>query len=158
TGTDWSVLQAKGPVRSYDDLFGLLVDVFLNPALPASEIEVSRDQQVARIRHEDEDPDERLNLIMDHQFWKGHPYENRPQGTVEVVQKLTRDQLTAHLAKLRETSRLVLVVVGNVEPAKVIESTKTKLAKVPEGNYVHKSLPTPVFDKPTLFTEQRKLP
>jgi zinc protease len=158
TGTDWSWLQAKGPLRSYDDLFGLLVDVFLTPALPASEIEVAREQQIARIRHDDEDPDERLNLIADKQFWKGHPYENPPQGTLDVVQKLTRDQLTAHLTRLRQTSRLVLVVVGNVDPAKVIETTKTKLARVPQGEYVHESLAKPSFAAATFFTEKRKLP
>ena len=158
TGSDWSALQAKGPVRSYDELFGLLVDVFLSPALPVSEIEVAREQQISQIRHDDEDPDSRLNLLADRQFWKGHPYENKPQGTLDVVQKLTRDQLVAHLARLRETSRLVLVVVGNVDPAKVIETTKTKLAKVPEGSYVHESLPKPSFASATLFTEERKLP
>jgi zinc protease len=136
----------------------LLVDVFLRPALPASEIEVAREQQIARIRHDDEDPDERLNLLADKQFWKGHPYENRPEGTLDVVQKLTRDQLAAHLAKLRQTSRVVLVVVGNVDPAKVIENAKTKLAKVADGGYVHQSLAKPSFANATLFTEERKLP
>jgi zinc protease len=157
-GEDWSVFQAKGPVRAYDDVFALLVDVFLRPALPASEIEVMREQQIAQIRHDDEDPDGRLNLLVNQQLWKGHPYQNLPQGTLEVVQKLTRDQLLAHLAGLRETSRLVLVVVGDVDPAKVIETTKNALAKVPEGNYVHKPLPKPEFASATFFSEERKLP
>jgi predicted Zn-dependent peptidase len=117
-----------------------------------------REQQIAQIRHDDEDPDGRLNLLVARQFWKGHPYENLPRGTLEVVQKLTRDQLTAHLTRLRETSRLVLVVVGDVDPAKVIESAKTALAKVPQGNYVQKSLPKPEFANATFFSEERKLP
>jgi predicted Zn-dependent peptidase len=157
-GEDWSVLQAKGPVRAYDELFGLLADVFLRPALPASEIEVAREQQIAQIRHSDEDPDGRLALLVNQQLWKGHPYENLAQGTLEVVQKLTRDQIAAHLARLRETSRLVLVVVGNVDPAEAIETAKTALAKVPEGNYVHKPLPKPDFGTATFFSEERKLP
>lgn len=157
-GQDWSVLQAKGPVRAYDELFGLLVDVFLRPALPASEIEVAREQQIAQIRHSDEDPDSRLNFLSNQQLWKGHPYEHVPQGTLDVVQKLTRDQLVAHLARLRETSRLVLVIVGNVDSAEVIETTKTALADVPEGSYAQQSLPKPAFASATLFSEERKLP
>jgi len=158
TNVDWSSLETKGPLRSYEELFGLLVDVLLKPAMPASEIEVMREQQLAGIKHEEEDPDARLTLLADQKIWKGHPYENRPQGTLDVVQKLTREQLLAHLTTLRETSRMVLVVVGNLDSGKVIETVRAKLAAVPEGKYVHQSLPKPVFSAATLFTEQRKLP
>jgi predicted Zn-dependent peptidase len=72
----------------------------------------------------------RLNLIADQQLFKGHSLRTGP-STLDVVQKLTRDQIVAHLAKLRETSRLVLVIVGDVNPAGVVDTAKTALANVP---------------------------
>lgn len=158
TGRDWSMMQTKGPLASFDALFGLMASALLEPALPASEIEVARDQQVAAIRHQDEDPDGKLDLLMNQALFKGHPYEHRPEGTLDVVQKLTRDQLAAHLAKVREKSRFVLVVVGDVDPKKVVADAKAAFVKVPKGKYVNKPLPKITFPAATLVTEERKLP
>ena len=158
TGRDWSLLQAKGPVASFDPLFGLLVDVLLRPALPPSEIELQRQRQIQQIKHDDEDPDGRLMELIDGVVFKGHPYEARAEGTVDVVTKLNPAQLGAQLQKLRETSRMVLVVVGDVDATKVIGAARAAFALVPRGDYAAKALATPSFAGATLTTEERKLP
>jgi len=158
TGRDYSAIMGKAPLASFDTMLGLVEDCLLTPALPASELEIQRQQQLSEIRHGDEDPDGRLRKLQGENIWKGHPYENRPEGTVDVVSKLTPAQIEAQLAKVRESKRLVLVVVGDVDANKVIEQAKTVFAKLPRGGFDAKPLPAPSFKKATLVTEKRDLP
>jgi predicted Zn-dependent peptidase len=125
---------------SWDETFALLVDAFRHPALPATQIELARTRQLAWLHHEQETPDGQLGLL-EHSVWRGHPYEHRPIGTLETVAKLTPDQLRAHLVKLRETSRLLLVVVGDIAPDHVMRAATDALGDLPHGHYEDTPMP-----------------
>ena len=158
TDNEWSRVLAKGPVTSFDPIFGLLVDVFLRPAMPAAEVELQRQLQIAQIKHQDDDPDGRLGELSDAAIFQGTPYQNRPEGTVDVVDKLTAAQLDQQLDKLRNTARLVLVVVGDVDASQVVARATDAFAKVPHGDYAAKSPAKPVWTAHALTVEERKLP
>ncbi|HKD39497.1 MAG TPA: pitrilysin family protein [Myxococcaceae bacterium] len=157
-GNDASSFRAKSLKENWDTTFELMVDAFLHPGLPPKEVELQRQQQLSALRHEQEDPDAQLALIAHERIFKNHPYENRSIGTLETVNKLTRDQLRSHLAKLRETSRLILVVVGDVEPDHIITRARDLLGHLPLGTYRHTPMPPIRFDQPTVTTVAKKLP
>jgi zinc protease len=154
---DYSAIQAKCLTAKWDETFALLAGTFLHPALPASEIEVQRAAQIAELRREQENPDAALQLLMHKTVFAGHPYANRAIGTLESVSALKADALRAHLGKLRETNRLVLVVVGDLDPAHVIAQAKTALGALPRGAYTPAPLPQLSFTQPTVTTAEKKL-
>jgi predicted Zn-dependent peptidase len=157
-GEDYSVYSAKSLQPDWDATFALLVDVFRRPALPASEIELQRQLQLSGLKHEQEDPDSKLRLLAHQAIFRGHPLENRPLGTPESVAGLDADRLRAHLGKLRETSRLTLVVVGDVDPAKVVEQAERGLGDLPRGAYAETPLPRWSVEKAAVFVTEQKLP
>jgi len=156
--SDFSEFAAKSLRENWDATFELMTDAFLHPALPASEVELQRQRQLSALRHEQEDPDGQLSLLAHQNFFKGHPYENRPIGTLETVSRLKPDQLRDHLGKLRATSRLLLVVVGDLEPQHVIDQTADRLGALPRGEYRQAPLPPVSFDRPNATIVPRKLP
>jgi zinc protease len=158
TDRDASALAGKGPLASFDALFGLLADSFLRPALPASEVELARNQQLLQLKRRDESPDGRLAALGNSTFLKGSAYENPAEGTAESVASLTAAQLAAHLASLRQTSRLLLVVVGDVDANHVLDLARASFASVPRGAWTQAPIPPPVYAAPALTTETRKLP
>jgi zinc protease len=157
-GDDFSTMTAKAPVGSWDQLFPVFVETFLAPALPASEFEVVKQRELSGLRHEMEDGDGRLDLLVRKATFAGHPYENRPIGTVETVGALKLEDVAPHLATLRDTNRLVLIVVGDVDPAHVIEQAKAAFAGVPRGPYVEKPFPLLHFTAGHLAGDPFKLP
>ncbi len=157
-GNDYSSFRAKSLRESWDATFELMVDAFLHPVLPPSEIELQRQQQLSALRHEQEDPDGQLSLIAYEKLFRGHPYENRSIGTLQTVANLTREQLGSHLGKLRQTSRLVLVVVGDVEPDHILSRARDLLGKLPRGDYQQTPMPPIRFDSPSVTTVQKPLP
>jgi zinc protease len=137
---DFSVISSWSLTPAWLDTFALLIDAFRHPALPPAQIELARARQLAWLHHEQETPDGQLGLL-EHSVWRGHPYENRPIGTLETVPRMTRDQLIAHLVKLREMSRLLLVVVGDVPPDRVILAVHDALGDLAWGRYKDWPLP-----------------
>jgi zinc protease len=135
------VFDAWSLTPAWDDTFALLVDAFRHPALPQAQIELMRARQISALKHELDFPDARLAMIAHLGVFKGHPYENRAIGTLETVAGFTAAQLAAHLGKLRETSRLLLVIVGDVDPGHAIATAAQALGDLPRGSYQARPLP-----------------
>jgi zinc protease len=158
SGSDWSMIGSKGLLKNFDATFGLLADVFLRPAMTPANVELARAQALVNLQREQEQPEGRLAVLVNDTLWAGQPYANRPQGTAASVTALTAEQLSAHLARLREGSRLLLVVVGDVDPAHVMDLARSAFGALPRGSYDDTPLPAPHFAAPRLVTEQRTLP
>jgi zinc protease len=155
---DFSSLSVSVPLPAWDDAFTLLADVFRSPALPATEIELARTQALAQLHHEQEDPEGQLWTLERAQLFAGHPYANRPIGTVESMTALRPEELAPYLDRLRETSRLAFVAVGDVDPGHVLDQVKRAFGDLPRGSYTDTPLPPVPFEKAHLVTRERKLP
>jgi zinc protease len=156
---DYAELGAWSLTPAWDESFGLLVDAFRDPALPASEIEIQRQRQLAGLKQELDNLDTRLPVITQLGMFKGHPYENRAAGTLETVASFTAPQLAAHLTKLRVTSRLLVIVVGDVEPAHAIAAIGTSLGRLPAGDFKLAPMPdVPPVTKGEVTVVAEKLP
>src|SRR5262249_21645037 len=57
---DFAAIKGKTLLAHWDDTLDLLAEAFLRPALPASELEIQRDQQISAIRREQDSPDDTL--------------------------------------------------------------------------------------------------
>lgn len=157
-GSDFSAYGFRSLTRNWAETFQLMADAFLIPALPESEIALQRQRQLQSLKREQEFPDSRLGLVTHQRLFEGHPYQHRSIGTPESVAKLTRAQLLAHLAKLRETSRLVLVVVGNLEVAEVLEQARRAFGALPRGEYQHQPLPPLKHEAASVHVVNEQLP
>jgi zinc protease len=155
---DFSNMGVKAPLQAWDDAFALLADTFLQPALPPSEVELTRTQQLAQLHHEQEDPEGQLWTLERSQLFAGHPYLNRSIGTLESVKSLQAQDLGPYLDKLRETSRLLLVAAGDLDAGHVVDRVRQAFGGLPRGSYVDAPLPALVFGAPHLVTKERKLP
>ncbi|HEY8039420.1 MAG TPA: pitrilysin family protein [Polyangiaceae bacterium] len=158
TRNDFSELYLKVPVAAWDDAFALLAEVFLAPALPPTEIELGRTQALSQLHHEQEDPGGQLWTLERKQIFAGHPYANRPVGTVESVTALQPQDLAPYLERLRDKGRLLFVAAGDVDPAHVFAQVRAAFGALPAGGYVETPLPPLVFDRSRIVTETRKLP
>jgi predicted Zn-dependent peptidase len=138
---DFTVLRAKSPAASWGETFGLLADVVVAPALPAEEIELARQRALARLRHEKENGDGRLIVDMRAALFEGHPYANRAAGTIDSVARLRAEDVAPYLERLRDTNRLVLVVVGDLDPPSVLSRVRAAFASVPRGGYTPTGIP-----------------
>jgi zinc protease len=110
-------------VEDLDAILATLADVVTQPVFPDPEVETRRGEIITMIRQDEDNPaalaGEGLFALL---YGDVHPYGRRPRGSVERVERISRGTLHAfHAARFRPGA-LSLVMVGDVEPARAIES------------------------------------
>ena len=92
------------------------------PSLPDEEIATRKGEVITSIRQDDDNPAVRASeTLMALLYPDGHPYGRRTKGSIEIVERLTRDQLLRLHAERFAPSELTAVVVGDVDPGRVKE-------------------------------------
>ena len=97
----------------------LLADAVLHSTLPADEAAKEKDVILREIAMTRDDPDNRLWDALFATAFREHPYRQPIIGHREVFAAVTRDDLLAYYRARYVPNNLVVVVVGDIDPAAV---------------------------------------
>lgn len=103
----------------------LLADAVLHSTLPADEVTRERDVILREIAMTRDDPDNRLSESLFATAFREHPYRQPIIGHRDVFAEVTREQLLAYYRARYVPNNLVVVVVGDVDPADVRAQVET---------------------------------
>jgi zinc protease len=155
---DWTVFGLRTTTRGLGDVWPVFAARVVSPALTMSDVATVRDQFVASLVQRRDSPDEWAEHLADSVAFVGHPYGIDPEGTVRSVGSLTHEQLRAYHRGQFVKSRLLLVVVGNVERRELDQLVGSTLSRLPAGGYVW-TLPDTLPRRPTtVHRDARALP
>ena len=158
TGNAYSTIGAKSLTGDFAATLQMLSEVFIQPAMPAAEFEVQRAQQLATVKEREVTPDGRLSMLVIKAMFSGHPFEYLSAGTVASVSRFRLDMAQQHLKTLRQTSRLELVVVGDVAAERVQQLAQAYFGSLPRGSYEPPPLPKPKFRAAKTVVAKAALP
>ena len=158
SNTDYSVLSLGCTRLHFDKSWQLFTDVILRPSFTKEDVSLVQERAIIALSDDTDSPDVYLQKLQERVAYAGHPYLNNTSGTPETLAKLTPDDLRRYHDKLFESSRLLLVIVGDLNPNDVKELVASSLGKLPRGNYKPESLPALAFDKSTVEVTPRDLP
>lgn len=115
TSKDTTGYFMTGLGRHADRFLEMTADIVLNSTFPQAELE--RELQV--IRQEaieyDEDPQESSSDLLDRAIWGEHPMGMPVIGTVENIERFTRDDVVAHVKAHYVAGKTVVVAAGNFD-------------------------------------------
>ena len=141
SGYDFSVVEMRCVRQNFDRSWQLLTDMILNPACDDKEVALVKDQIISALRQQNDSPENSVALLCNRLLFDSHPYFNSPIGTVESVSSLTSADVKAHHAKLLQTSRMLVVVVGAVSTDEVKRKVEASFGKLQRGEYKHEAPP-----------------
>ncbi len=156
-GIDYSAVSFAGTRENFAGIWELFTDVITNPAFAAEDVERVRQQIIAGLREEEISPDGALQSFQDRVVYAGHPYANSVSGTIQSVSGFKAADLRVYHTSLMQTSRMLLVVVGDVSADELKSSVEKSFGGLPRGNYVEKPLPLLDFGKPTVDVTPRSI-
>ena len=155
---DYSVLSMTSTRTNFDSMWTVFTDIALRPAFTKEDFDLAKTRALASLADDSDDPDTYLQRLQEHTAYAGHPYVNRPEGTVESVSRLTLEDIRRYHQQVMETSRLLLVVVGDLNVNQLRQQITNSFGKLPRGSYRADSVPQLSFSSPSVNVTERSLP
>lgn len=139
--------------EDFEFVLALLGEILMVPSLPDAELATWKGEVITAIRQDEDNPGVRAaESLMGLLYQDGHPYGRRTKGSIEIVERLTRDRLQALHAARFAPSELTATVVGDVETSRAAAI----VARVFDGWHRPKPAPVPL-SSPAAATTRRRL-
>ena len=115
--------------KDIDKSLKIFADVLMNPALPEDKIRMRKDEVIESIRRENDNPSQ----IAQREFRKimydsKHPYSRKVEGTLESIEKITRDDMIAFHKKYFHPNNIILGISGDFNKDEIIKKLNAVFA------------------------------
>ena len=132
---DWTMFGIRSSTEVFDSTWAIFADRIMRPTLAKSEISLVRAQYLSGIRQRRDDPEALADYLADSITYVGHPYAVSVVGNENSIQALDSASLREYHRSQFVTSRMLLVVVGNVDRAHIERLVTQSLGQLPRGSY-----------------------
>jgi len=148
----------RSSTEVFDSTWEIFADRAMRPALRSADVNLVKTQYLSGIRQRRDDPDELASLLADSITLAGHPYAVSVVGNERSIQALDSAALREYHRKEFVKSRMLLVVVGNVDRAHIERLVTQSLGQLPQGSYKWSAPPRVPERETALVIERRQLP
>jgi len=155
---DWTMFGIRSSAEAFDSTWAVFADRVMNPTLSKSEIALVKAQYLSGIRQRRDDPDALADYLADSIAYVGHPYSVSVVGNERSIQALDSAALREYQRTQFVTSRMLLVVVGNIDRPHLERLVSQSIGKLPRGSYKWTEPPRVPDAQTALVVERRQLP
>ena len=111
----------------------ILADAVLHSTLPADEATKEKDVIIREIAMTHDDPDDRMWQSLFSASFREHPYRHPVIGHRDVFSAITRDDIVSYYRSRYVPNNIVVVIVGDVNPATVRAAVAEHFGKLPRA-------------------------
>jgi len=144
---DYSAFTLGCTREHFDAAWTLFSDAAMHPSFDPADFDRVKTRHLISLKSDSDTPDSALQAQVAKVIYAGHPYANDPNGSLSSVQTLTVEDLKRFHRDIMQTSRLLLVLVGDLSAEQIRQRVEASFGKLPRGDYK----PTPVA--PLAFTQ-----
>lgn len=155
---EWTMFGIRTSSEVFDSTWSIFADRVMNPTLAAAEVEIVKAQYRLALTQQNDDPDALASRLADSVAFGTHPYAMPLAGTLESLARIDVAALKNFQQSQMIKSRMLLVVVGNMDSAHVARLVRSTLSRLPTGNYKWKTAPPLPGSGSTVVIAERRLP
>src|SRR5919205_1769982 len=155
---DYSVFTLGSTRRYFDRSWDVFTDAVLRPSFTPEDFARVKNRTLVSLSDDEDTPDSFLQVLQSRAAYAGHPYLNDPRGTVESVSRLTLEDVRRFHQQALQTSRMLLVVVGDVDPQDIRRKVEASFGKLPRGEYKSEPVRQLSYTAPTVAVTARDIP
>jgi predicted Zn-dependent peptidase len=155
---DFSVLALASTREYFERTWDIFTDIALNPAFDPADVDLTRSKIITGLQGREDDPDNQLQRLVDRTLLLPTSYGEDPNGTIESLSRYKAADLRSYHSKLMETSRMLLVIVGDLDAEMIRSAVTASFGKLPRGNFRAPAVPKIDFERSTLDVVRRDLP
>jgi len=155
---DWTMFGIRSSTEVFDSTWAIFADRVMHPNLAKAEVNLVKSQYLSGIRQRRDDPDALAGYLADSITFVGHPYAVSVTGTERSLQAVDSASLRDYHRTQFVTSRMLLVVVGNVDRAHIERLVSQSIGRLPRGEYKWTAPPRVPESQTAVVIERRQLP
>jgi len=130
---NFSVVRLNCIKGDFETAWPLYVEAITMPKFDAKEFERIKQDAITNLKAAESQPDEAIDKFADKVAFAGRDYAKNPDGTPEIISKLTAEETKAFYNSILTKSRLLIVVVADLDRADIEAKVKAMLAGVKQG-------------------------
>lgn len=119
-----------------DLVLDLITSSLREPTFPDDHIELIRAQNITGLQMRENDTQSMARLKFSETLYPDHPYGTSSSGYLDTMNGITRDDLVAFHQKQYAPEGMVIVVVGDIEPADIIQRIESRLGNWDNPQYI----------------------
>jgi predicted Zn-dependent peptidase len=154
---DYGNIQMQCITKYFNEGWDLFTESVVNPVFEAGEVELLRSKIVAKMREDQSNPDKRAEQLVLQNAFEGTPYATDPDGTEEILSKLTASDLKNYYGSIFNKNRMFIVVAGKISKEVLIAKIKASFANIPSAPYTPVALHEPAWNDYKVVKEDRNL-
>ncbi|MDA0322434.1 MAG: pitrilysin family protein [Verrucomicrobia bacterium] len=126
-------LRGRCLVQDVETFMELFTDCALAPTFPDDEFTKEKALQLVAIERQYEAPFFVAREALDKMLFPGHPYRWSTLGTRDSVERITRDAVQAHHARLARSGNAALAIFGNITPERAMALAEPVFSRMTGG-------------------------
>lgn len=158
SNADYSSVNLLCVKQNFNESWKIFEDVILNPSFTDEDLNLERDKLISAVKQVNDNPDALLQKAVNNEFYEDHPYAIDVNGTETTLSSFKSGDLKTYHSGMLETSRMLLVVVGNTTRGELESMVKDAFGSVQKGSYVTSMPPEVETSEPSLKVINRELP
>jgi zinc protease len=133
SGMSYATFTLNCIKSDFETVWPLYTQAMTSPRFDAKEFDRIKQDAINTIRANESNPDNAIDKMAKQTAFAGKPFAINPQGTIETVSKLTAAESKKYWQSVFTRSRMVIVVVADLDRATIEKNVKEFLSKVPAG-------------------------
>ena len=130
---NYSVFRMNCIKSDFDAVWPLYTEALTQPKFDEKEFTRIKQDAINNLKASDSRPDRAIDKYAESIAFAGRDYAKDPHGTVEIIQKLTPEETKAYYNGLLTRSRMLIVVVADMDQAAIESKIKTLLDGIKPG-------------------------
>jgi predicted Zn-dependent peptidase len=147
---------AKAAKKNFHKLFEIISDLYLNPTLPAADLEKERGVILEEISMYEDLPQRKVWEVLSELMYGDTPAGRTILGTRENVKGFKRDDFVDYRRAHYVASKTIVVVAGDVSEQSVLSEVKKNFKDIPKGTRLAKTAVKERQNQPGLLVHKKK--
>jgi zinc protease len=133
TSKDYSVITMNCIKTDFETVWPLYVEAITQPKFDTAEFSRIKQDAINNLRARESQPDAAIDKMADKVAFAGRDYAKEPQGTPEIIDKLTAAETKAYYNSILTRSRLLIVVVADLDRSAIENKVTAMLSVIKKG-------------------------
>ena len=156
TSNELTGYYAKAAKKHFSKLFEIISDLYLNPTLPASDLEKERGVILEEINMYEDLPQRKVWEVLSKLIYGDVPAGRSILGPRENIKRFTRKDFVNYRSKHYVASSTIVIVAGDVSERAVLKEVKKRFKDVSMGKKLSKPTVREKQKSPELLIHKKK--